>query len=96
MWFWTGTEIISWTDDVKNEEDLQTVKKEKHVLKKLKERRLTCVVTSYLGTCLKHVTGGKIEGRIEMTGRRGRRRKKLQDGLKEKERILKIERGNNR
>jgi len=32
MWFWTGTEIISWTDDVKNEEDLQTVKKERHVL----------------------------------------------------------------
>jgi hypothetical protein len=33
---------------------------------------------------LKHVIEGKLEGRIEMTGRRGRRRKQLQDDLKEK------------
>jgi len=32
---------------------------------------------------LKHVMKGKIEGRIEMTGRRGRSRKQLLDGLKE-------------
>jgi len=54
------------------------------------------VVTTYVGTRLKHVTEDKIEGRIEVPERRGRRRKKLHDGLKEKERILKIERGNNR
>jgi hypothetical protein len=29
--------------------------------------------------------GGKIEGRIEVTGRRGRRRKQQLDDLKEKE-----------
>jgi hypothetical protein len=35
--------------------------------------------------CLvKHVIEGKIEGRIEVTGRWGRRRKKLLDDLKEK------------
>jgi hypothetical protein len=33
---------------------------------------------------LKHVIDGKIEGRIEVMGRRGRRRKKLLDDLKEK------------
>jgi hypothetical protein len=33
---------------------------------------------------LKHVIEGKIEGRIEVTGRRGRRRKQLLDDLKEK------------
>jgi hypothetical protein len=33
---------------------------------------------------LKHVTEGKIDGRIEVTGRRGRRRKQLLDDLKEK------------
>jgi hypothetical protein len=33
---------------------------------------------------LKHVIEGKIEGRIEVTGRRVRRRKQLLDGLKEK------------
>ena len=52
------------------------------------------MVTSYIGTSLKHVIEGKIEGRIEVPKRRGRRRKKLQNGLKEKERILETERGN--
>jgi hypothetical protein len=33
---------------------------------------------------LKHVIEGKLEGRIEMTGRRGRRLKQLLGGLKEK------------
>jgi hypothetical protein len=36
------------------------------------------------------VTGGKLEGRIEMTGRRGRRRKQLLDALKEKRRYWKL------
>jgi hypothetical protein len=33
---------------------------------------------------LKDVIEGKLQGRIEMTGRRGRRRKQLLDDLKEK------------
>jgi hypothetical protein len=33
---------------------------------------------------LKHVIEGKIEGRIKVMGRRGRRQKKLLDDLKEK------------
>jgi hypothetical protein len=33
---------------------------------------------------------GKLEGRIEMTGRRGRRRKQLLDDLKEKRRYWKF------
>ena len=32
---------------------------------------------------LKHVIGGKVEGRIIVTGRRGRRKKQLLDDLKE-------------
>jgi hypothetical protein len=36
------------------------------------------------------VIEGKLEGRIEMTGRRGRRRKKLLDDLKEKRRYWKL------
>jgi hypothetical protein len=39
---------------------------------------------------LKHVIEGKLEGRIEMTGRRGRRRKQLLDDLKEKKRYCKL------
>jgi hypothetical protein len=33
---------------------------------------------------------GKLEGRIEMSGRRGRRRKQLLDDLKEKRRYRKL------
>jgi hypothetical protein len=36
------------------------------------------------------VIEGKLEGRIEMTGRRGRRRKHLPDDLKEKRRYWKL------
>jgi hypothetical protein len=36
------------------------------------------------------VIEGKVEGRIEMTGRRGRRRKQLLDDLKEKRRYWKL------
>jgi len=32
----------------------------------------------------KHVIGGKIKGGIEVTGRRGRRRRRLLDDLKER------------
>jgi hypothetical protein len=39
---------------------------------------------------LKHVIEGKLEGRIEMTGRRGRRGKQLLDDLKKKKRYWKL------
>jgi len=38
----------------------------------------------YRNCLLKRVIGGKIEGRIEVTGRQGGRRKQLLDDLKEK------------
>ena len=34
MWRWTRTENINWSDHVKNEEELQIVKKERNVLQK--------------------------------------------------------------
>jgi hypothetical protein len=39
---------------------------------------------------LKHVIEGKLEGRVDMTGRRGRRRKQLLDELGEKRRYWKL------
>jgi hypothetical protein len=42
------------------------------------------------------VIEGKLEGRIEMTGRRGIRRKQLLDNIKEKNKILEIEKGSTR
>jgi hypothetical protein len=42
---------------------------------------------------LKHVIGRKTEGRIEVTGRRGRRCKKYMDDLKGKKRMLETGKG---
>jgi len=39
---------------------------------------------------MKYITGGKIEGRIEVTARRERRRKQLLDDLKDKIRYCKL------
>ena len=44
----------------------------------------------------KHITEGKIEGRIEVAERRGKRRRQLLCDLKGNERVLKIERGSAR
>jgi hypothetical protein len=42
---------------------------------------------------LKHVIEGNLEGRIEMTGRRGRRRKQLLDELDESKGYWKFKQG---
>jgi hypothetical protein len=58
------------------------------VLHRVREERN--IKADYIGhvlrkNCLlKHVIVGRIGGRIEVTGRRGRRRKKLLDNLEEK------------
>jgi hypothetical protein len=43
-----------------------------------------------LYSIVKHVIEGKLEGRIEMTGRRGRIRNQLLDDVKEKRRYWKF------
>jgi hypothetical protein len=56
--------------------------------------RLTGLVTFWCRNCLlQQVIEGKIKGGIEVTERRGRRRRKLLDDLKGKERILSFEGG---
>jgi hypothetical protein len=50
MWCWRGTEKIKWTDRVRNEEVLQRVKKERDILETRKRRKLTRLVTAYIGT----------------------------------------------
>jgi hypothetical protein len=50
----------------------------------IKRRKANCIGHILRRNCLlKHVIEGKLEGRIEMTGRRGGRRKQLLDDLKE-------------
>jgi hypothetical protein len=91
MWCWRRMEKISWTDRVRNEEVLQRVKEERTILHTIKRRK-----GSWIGHILrrnfllKHVIEGKLEGRIEITRRRGRRRKQLLDDLKEKRRYCKL------
>jgi hypothetical protein len=78
-------EKISWIDRVRNEEVLHRVKEERNILHTIKRREANWIGHILRGNCLlRHVIEGKLEGRIEMTGRRGRRRKQLLDDLKEK------------
>jgi hypothetical protein len=39
MWCWRRMEKISWTDHVRNEEVLHTVKEERNILHKIKRRK---------------------------------------------------------
>jgi hypothetical protein len=83
-------EKISWTDRVRNEEVLHRVKEERIILHTIKRRKANWIGHILRRNCLlKHVIEGKLEGRIEMTGR-GKRRKQLLDDLKEKKRYWKL------
>jgi len=72
-------EKISWTDQVRNEELLQRVKEYRNILQTIRRKEKLLSKTCLL----KLVIEGKVDGRIEVTGRRGRRRKQLLDDLKE-------------
>jgi hypothetical protein len=85
MWRCRRMEKISWTDRVRNEEVLHRVKVERNILHTIKRRKANWIGHNLRRNCLlKHMIEGKLEGRIEMTGRRGRSRKELLDDLKEK------------
>jgi len=79
MWCWRRTEV-SWTDRVKNEE--QYYMEPRRIIsyrQTVKTRAANRIGQILRRNCLvEHV----IEGKIEVTGRRGRRRKQLLDGLK--------------
>jgi hypothetical protein len=84
-------EKISWTDRVRNEEVLHRVKEERNIVHTIKRRKANGIGHILRGNCLlKHVIEGTLEGRIEVTGRRGRRRKQLMNDLKEKRRHCKL------
>jgi hypothetical protein len=90
-WRWRRMEKISWTNRVRNEEVFHRVNEERNIVHTIKRRKANWIGHILHRNCLlKHVTEGKLQGRIEMTGRRGRRRKQLLDGLKEKRRYWKL------
>jgi hypothetical protein len=91
MWCWRRMEKISLTDRVRNGEVLHRVKEERNIVHTIKRRKANWIGHILRRNCLlKHVIGGTLEGRIEMMGRRGRRRKQLLDDLKEKRRYCKL------
>jgi hypothetical protein len=77
MWWKRWLEKISWSDRVRNEEVLQRVKEERNILytRRVKRKKANWIGDTLRGNCLlKHVIEGKIEGRVEVTGKRRRRR----------------------
>jgi hypothetical protein len=78
-------EKISWTDHVRNEEVLLRVKEQRNILHAIRKRKANWIGHILRRNCLlQRVTEGKIQGGIEVRGRRGRRRRKLLDDLKER------------
>jgi hypothetical protein len=62
------------------------VKEERNILHTIKRRKANWICHILRRNCLlKHVIEGKLEGRIEITGRQGRRHKQLLDDLRERE-----------
>jgi len=78
-------EKISWTDHVRNEDVLLRVKEQRNILHEIHKRKANWIGHILSRNCLlQRVTEGKIQGGIEVTERRGRRRRKLLDDLKER------------
>ena len=75
---------ISWTDRVRNEVLLR-VKEQRNILHEISKRKANWIGHSLCRNCLlQRVIEGKMKGGIEVTGRRGRRRRKLLDDLQER------------
>jgi hypothetical protein len=84
MWCWRRMEI-SWTDHVRNGEVLLRVKEQRNILHEISKRNANWISHSLRRNCLvQHVIEGKIKGGIEVTGKRGRIRRKLLDDLNER------------
>jgi hypothetical protein len=91
MWCWRRMEKISQTDHVRNEEVLLRIKEQRNILQEISKRKTDWIGHILLRSCLlQRVIEGKIKGGIEVTGRRGRRRKKLLDDLKERRRYSQL------
>ena len=87
IWCWRRMEKISWTDHVRNEEQLRVlrVKEQRNILHEMSKRETNWIGHILRRNCLlQQVIERKIKEGIEVTGRRGRRRRKLLDDLKER------------
>jgi len=70
---------------VRNEEVLLRVREQRNILHEIRKRKANWIGQILRRNCLpQRVIEGKIKGGIEVTGRRGRKRRKLLDDLKER------------
>ena len=70
---------------MRNEEVLLRVKKQRNILHEIRKRKANWIGHLLRRNCyLQRVIEGKIQRRIEVTGRQGRKRRKLLDDLKER------------
>ena len=68
---------------MRNEEVLLRVKEERKIIHEISKRKANSIGHILRRNCLlQQFIEGKIKGGIEVTGRRGRRRRKLLDDLK--------------
>jgi len=85
MWCWRKMDKISWTHHVRNEEVLLRVKEQRNILHEISKRKANWIDHILRRNCLlKQVIEGKIKGELEVARRRGRRRRKLLDDLKDR------------
>jgi hypothetical protein len=78
-------EKISWTDHVRKEDVLLRVKEQRNILHEIRKRKANCIGHILRRNCLlQRVIKREIHGEIQVTGRQGRRRRKLLDDLKER------------
>ena len=67
---------------MRNEEVLLRVNEQRNILHEIRKRKSNWIGRILSRNCLvKQIIEGKIKGQIEVTRRRGRRRKKLLDDL---------------
>ena len=85
MWCWRRMEKISWTEHVRNEDVLLRVNEQRNILHDIRKWKANWIGHILHRNCLlKQVIEGKIKGEMEVARRRGRRRKKLLDDLKDR------------
>ena len=70
---------------MRNEDVLLRVKEQRNILHEIRKLKANWIGHILHRNCLlQRVTEGKIQGGMEVTGRQGRRRRKLLDDLKER------------
>jgi hypothetical protein len=70
MWCWRRMEKFIWTDGVRNEEVLHSVKEARNILHTTKRRKANWIGHILRRNCLlKHVIEGKLEGEDRRDGK---------------------------